>query len=66
MNDMNDTFEKKHFSHVNGIRINKLVTSKMNKTNKNLKFKSKSILTKNYTIRQFWRRKSFTEDIDTS
>jgi len=45
----------KHFSlHVNSMFVNKLMTRKLNKTNKNLQFKSKSIFTKNNANRQSW------------
>jgi len=40
----------KHFySHVNSMFVNKLLTRKPNKTNKNLQLKSKSVFTKNNT-----------------
>jgi len=49
----------KHFSL-------QLVKRKLSKKNRNLKFKSKSILTENNAKRQSWCRESFAEDHKTT
>jgi len=57
-------FSERYFirMHVNSLFVNKLVKSKLNKRNKNLKCKSKSIFRENNTNRQSWCRESITED----
>jgi len=57
----------KDFSlHMNGMFVKTLVKRKLNKRNKNLKFKSKSIFRENNASRQSWCRESFTKDHDTT
>jgi len=55
----------KHFSsHMNSMFVNELV-KKLNKTNKNPKFKSESIFMENNTNRQSWCHDSFMQDHNT-
>jgi len=56
----------KHFFSAGEQHVCQQIGKKLNKTNKDLKFKSKSIFTENNANRQSWCRESFMENHNTT